>query len=529
MSYSECFDIGYLKVSEERGENIFLSVTPNMRLGPGIQRDGISSPKMTDPHTVPFVMDQHLRVDLKSPLELPATDNAWVQRAGTWTLFDHIKNFHEKYKDEYLIIGVHSCGDLTMNPWHVALIWENDRPTLCCLATEGDPQTITEPVFERTYHCLVKWKKDSDVEHLYEFANLKFLAVPRGHEACLIKPNLSESPIGEEPEERIVTDDIEFALSGKTIVQHGRDVSLANVIDRFQDVRHFFNVPEVVTRDPGGQIREKIYFGEYVLFSDLNARRAALSSPIIVELNIPNCDRRVSMDDLRETLTDKYHYRKVHHSPTRRGEFREYSASAAEIFYPHNVYPFGVLGGKSGELVCLSSGGLSGRVGNTLDGITRIMFNFLGCTDALVLDEGLDTFHILNPNPKERESDLDNYKYDNKKICRQAAAFSMWRFERDEDEFKKAEAKKTQPDRYRLGDSMADWPLNCESISRLKTYCGDQKIKATPPNLLDAIAVAPHRSQMRATLIFAVPRKNIETPSKMSEQDTPQSGESTSA
>src|SRR6266403_3781405 len=98
MSFAEGFDIGYLKVYSERNEDIFLSVTPRMRLGPGIQRDGITSPRMTDPHTVPFVMEKIKVPGGQSQFndrDYPPTTNPHVQRAGTWTLFEHVKKFHE--------------------------------------------------------------------------------------------------------------------------------------------------------------------------------------------------------------------------------------------------------------------------------------------------------------------------------------------------------------------------------------------------------------------------------------------------
>ena len=42
-----------------------------------------------------------------------------------------------------------------------------------------------------------------------------------------------------------VTPYLEFALAGKAIIQKGHDIALANVIDRFQDVRYVFKLPEV--------------------------------------------------------------------------------------------------------------------------------------------------------------------------------------------------------------------------------------------------------------------------------------------
>jgi hypothetical protein len=504
MSFSEGFDIGYLKVSADRQEDIFLSVTPQMRLGPGIQRDGVTAPRMTDPHTVPFVMGRGI-----PPLDardFPATTNAYVQRAGTWTLFEHVYRFVEKHGKDYRIIGVQSNGDLTMNPWHVALTWEDGRPVLYHLATAGDPPSIHEPVHERTYRCLVKWKPGSK-DYLYEFLDLKFDAVNRGYEARLVQPDSGDGSTREQTETQIhITDDIEFALSGKVIVHKGHDISLSSAIDQFQDVRHIFNVPEIDVRDMQGSLRGKINFGEHVLFHDLNARRAALTSPIIVDLRIPNRDLVVHIEDLKNTLVNRHHYRVSQDSPTSRGEFRKYSDTSVELFYRHNVYPFGVLGGARGALVCLSSGGLSGRVGNTLEGIIRIMYDFFACEDALVLDEGYDTFHLLNPNPKKEQKDSDNYKYNNQDILKQVAAFTLWRMESDQAECKEAENKKEEKDRYKLGADMWKWPLNTAGYQLVTEYCTEHKISPAPPSNLDVLAVEPRRSQMRSVLIFAVRR-----------------------
>lgn len=507
MSFSEGFDIGYLKVSADRQENIFLSVTPQMRLGPGIQRDGVTAPRMTDPHTVPFVMTGN-GLPLHNAHDFPATTNAYVQRAGTWTLFEHLFRFHEKHGKDYRIIGVQSNGDLTMNPWHVALMWEDGRPVLYHLATAGDPQSIREPVHERTYRCLVKWKARAKKDYLYEFLDLKFDEVGRGYEARLVQPDSDDNATKNQTKKRIhITNDIEFALSGKVIVHRGRDISLSSAIDQFQDVRHIFNVPEIQARDARGNPRDKINFGEHVLFRHLNTRRAALASPIIVNLQIPDRDLVVRIQDLEDMLVKRHHYRVSPDSPTRRGEFRKYSETSVELFYRHNVYPFGVLGGARGSLVCLASGGLSGRVGNTLEGIIRIMYDFFACEDALVLDEGYDTFHLLNPNPKKEQKDPDNYKYDNQDILNQVAAFTLWRMESDQAECKEAEnKKKEEKDKYRLGADMWKWPLNTAGYQLVTEYCRKHEISPAPPSELDVLAVEPRRSQMRSVLIFAVRR-----------------------
>lgn len=499
MSYSEAFDIGYLKAHPNNKEEVFLSVTPNMRYGPGIQRDGITVPRMTDPHTVSFVMDG-INENPKDIKDYPATENAYVQRAGTWSLFDHVSQFLADHVD-YNIIGVQSCGDLTMNPWHVAFLSEKDGPVLYHLKTAGDPPTIQEPVHDRIYRCFVKWKNNVDLDS-YSFLDLKFIELPKGWAVSLMQDFIQNDKIIY-AKKSIITEQIEFALSGKQIIQKGHDISLSSAIDQFQDVRHIFNVPVVPVRNPSGEKIGDINFGEHVLFHELNARRGALSSPIIIDFHIPNrMDLVIHYQDVEDVLINKYHYKKTDNSPARRGEFRRYSETSIELFYRHNVYPFGVLGYRQGEIVCLSSGGLSGRVGNTLEGIIRVMFDFFASEDAIVLDEGYDTFHILNPNPKKKIEDPDNYEYDNKKILDEVAEYTLWRMTRDQEEFKEKEGSKSSP--YGLGLNMWEWPLNKKIYKKVEDYCKNHKLKPKEPKYLNAMAVEPRRSQMRSVIVFAV-------------------------
>ncbi|MCK4999578.1 MAG: hypothetical protein KAS23_08580 [Anaerohalosphaera sp.] len=517
MSYSEKFDIGYLKIRPDKKEEVFLSVTPNMQYGPGIQRDGITNPRMTDPHTVSYVMDG-IDQQPEDKNRYPATENAYVQRAGTWSLFDHVKKFIKDHED-YTVIGVQSCGDLTMNPWHIAFISEKDGPSLYHLDTAGDPGAIKEPINTRTYRCLVKWKTKVD-GNSYDFLDLKFewlrkcwvvilkQDIVRYNKATHKGVTKLEKVIVRSKEDRI-TDEIEFALSGKQIVEKGHDISLSSAIDQFQDVRHVFNVPVVNVRNPSGKENGTINFGEHVLFHDLNARRGALAAPIIIDLSIPNrMDIVIRYEDVEDILVNKYHYKKTENSPARRGEFRKYNDTSIEIFYRHNVYPFGVLGYRKGEIVCLSSGGLSGRVGNTLDGIIRIMFDFFASEDAIVLDEGFDTFHIINPNTKQKHDEPDNYKYDNEMILREVAAYTLWRMGQDQKAFHKMEIKKDVPDQYKIGLDMWGWPLNKRIYKNVHDYCKANKIMPTEPEKLDAMVVKPLRSQMRSVLVFAVRKDN---------------------
>jgi len=506
VSLAQIFPTSYLKTSSKTAEEMFLSVTENFIHGPGIIRDGITAPRMRDPHTVAAATEGIMHPD--SERELPLTKDPYVQRAGTWTLFQHAKKFVEEHGAEYLLIGVQSCGDLTMNLWHVALIKTKTGPLLCCLQSEGDKEK--EDFHSRYYRCLVKWNRDL-CPYLYEFIDLKFSELRHGYQTAIVdeeyKSNRGDwlNKRGIDPHN--ITNHVEFALSGKPIIQKGHEIGLANVIDRFQDVRHIFNVPTVKTRTlTGSPSTESIQFGEHILFNDLNARRAALYAPIIVELQIPDAGLIADFGDLERVFAAK-HYRRVEESPTQRACYRRYSESSIEIFYPHNVYPFGVLGGKAGEVVCLSSGGLSGRVGNTLEGITRMMYDFFGCEDAMVLDEGYDTFQVINPNPKVKEDEPDRYKYDNDEMLREITKFVLWRAAQDDEE---SEAyQELQGDEYKFGSRLKNWPLNKRLFDELRDYAREMNVPTSTPDTLDVMVVEPNRSQMRAVMIFAVKKERL--------------------
>ncbi len=511
MSSSKRFSTGYLHTVESRREEVFLSVTPDFELGPGIDRDGISLPHMSDPHTVDYVTGGR-GCGSQAQQEYPDTTAAYVQRAGTWTLFHHVKDFCDRYGAKYRVLGVQSCGDLTMNPWHVALIWRGNRTLLCRVAIAG--RGYQEPYWERTYRCLVKWKGHSALP-LHEFIDLKFFEEPPGFAARIVDDTYLASQANQKRLKTLKIDaaniapQIEFALAGKPIIQKGYDIELANTIDRFQDVRHVFRVPTVEAK---GMLRgvsvASLNFGEYTLYTDLNARRAALHVPLIInfDLSVPGCGVRVQWEDLKNVLRNTCNYQETTQSPTRRGEFRKYSQQAAEIFYTRNVFPFGAIGGKPGELVGLSCGGLSGRVGTTLDAITRIMYDFFGCKEAMIVDEGYDTFQVINPSVQQDADDADQYAYENQDMLKKIAAFTRSRAEEDH--------RESLNNHYVESGGLKQWTLNKRLFNLLEEFCEKEKVTAEPRlDWRDVMAVEPHRCQMRAVLIFAV-RRDLKSTSR---------------
>jgi hypothetical protein len=497
-------------ITQGQSEHLFVSVTDGFERGPGIQRDGLTAPRMTDPHSVAGIIEQR-HLDGREWRTLPTTTNAYVQRVGTWTLYHHLKRFDERYGEKWRIVAVQSNGDLTMNSWHVAYINRTQfgqQPQLCALRTPNDREH-EEPLGERTYRCLVKWGNQAAAALgvAYEFLDIRFDSVLDERWSVKIVDRNLDAIYGQKfgviPRYNAETRDIgfliDFALSGKQIVESGTDITPINAIDRFEDVRHVFNLPLEVPMHGHyqGQDVKHVNFGELQLFKDRNVRRGALFSPMVIPLHIgPHAT--VKREDVRAKLNER-HYREIPDAPTRRGEFRFYPEDAVEIFFPHNVYPFGVLGlrtvkgakGRLSEIVGLSSGGLSGRVGNTLEGTARIMFDFFGCTDAIVLDEGEDVFSIINPFKKGTPL------YSNAQIIAKALHFTKKRVEED-----CAKAAKSCSD-YKFGPNMRKWPLNISLFKEMDQDASSSKLIPYE----DIMVVPPQRSQIRSVLIFAVPRK----------------------
>jgi hypothetical protein len=250
MASSSKFQIGFCQATLEH-EHLFLSVTPGFEHGPGIERDGITEPRMLDPHCVPQVCNARSR-PTDHPI-LHVTD-PYIQRAGTWTIYHHLQHFIKSTEDRWQVVAIQSNGDLTMNPWHVAYIGASPLPMprgLCALLTPGT--TNTEPYSFRIYRCLVKWT-DAFAKvrggSQYEMLDLNITDAGNGSYAIRIQDasaaeacetSLGQMP-GFNPDTKDVAPFIEFAVCGKPIIEKGVELPLVNAIDRFDDVRHIFNL-----------------------------------------------------------------------------------------------------------------------------------------------------------------------------------------------------------------------------------------------------------------------------------------------
>ena len=508
---SNRFDLGFC-ILDEQTDHVFLSVTDGFEHGPGIHRDGISEPWMLDPHAVQRIRKNRnvhepklARSGTQNPRSLrpgTTTTNPYVQRAGTWTIYHHLKHFHDALGDRWTIVGAQSNGDLTMNPWHIAFVGHSHlhtrRREICGLLLVEDHDL--EPIDSRVYRCLVKWIAPA-AERLgltYEFVDLRLkndgVAFSHPAEAENYGHAFSGLPEYDLAQPLDLSRLVEFALAGKPIIERKQELPLHNVVDRFQDVRHIFNIPAVPAAHG-----MTVNLGEYQLFHYLNERRAALFAPILIDLNVPKRFEIQWLAMARELRTNRRFENVEHHSPTQRGQFRWYPGDnrrpRIEIFFQPAVYPFGALGvrehGASAderrtEVVSLSCGGLSGRVGNTLQGVSRMMYDFFRCGDAVILDEGLDVCLIDNQN-----------NYSNEDLLHKVWSFTKRQLDADHDD----SLLKTPPAYSR--DGLKDYPLNRELVTEVA-----RAFKDTVDHT-DVFRVCPGRSQIRSMLIFAKRRPSV--------------------
>ncbi|NCR53682.1 MAG: hypothetical protein GPJ10_09730 [Microcystis aeruginosa L211-07] len=507
MVKHQVFNTGSLTLDTEK-EQLFVSVTPDYQKGPGIQRDGITAPRMRDPHAVGDITIPRLG-QIAIP-GLDSTTNAYEQRAGTWTLYHHLKEFCDQRGQDWLIIGAQGCGDLTMNPWHLAYLGPNYyikslQNQLCGMFLPGDPQ---EPIDRRIYRCLVKWCDDmaTHLGHRYEFLDLRFMAgganiiqmndprVARKYDAFL------RTLPGYDANLQNIAPFLEFALAGKTIIQQGDVVPLFTAIDRFQDVRHVFCLPYGIPCAGSfmGRAIGKINLGEYQLYGDLNARRAALNGPIIVETQLisPGGFLKISLGSpavANELMRNNF--RPVGVSPRRAGEYFPYpGGDTVEIYFPKNIYPFGILGMSGQRIICFASSGLGARIGNTLEGITLIMSDGFSAEEAMVLDEGFDVFQMINPMKDDHA-----FTYTNGDLLDRVLAFTY-----DQMLLDTAASVNNPVNGPALGGDMRQWPLNQNLLDQVANNYRVGGLAGL--GYTDIFPVGLSRSQIRSILIVAVPK-----------------------
>ena len=135
------------------------------------------------------------------------------------------------------IMGAQGFGDLSMNPWVLAVLKRS--PLLkgasafsrLCLQIPGEYE---EPVYyaDKTYTGLVKYQSGE-----YKFEDVSF---------ALNNLNNNEPSINKaahDGQSVRIDNDIEFLISGKPLLRGNQTVPLYSVIERYSDIRHIFATP----------------------------------------------------------------------------------------------------------------------------------------------------------------------------------------------------------------------------------------------------------------------------------------------
>nr|VFJ49389.1 MAG: Predicted protein (DUF2233) [Candidatus Kentron sp. FM]VFJ72075.1 MAG: Predicted protein (DUF2233) [Candidatus Kentron sp. FM]VFK10506.1 MAG: Predicted protein (DUF2233) [Candidatus Kentron sp. FM] len=425
-----------------RDEEVFLIYSRGMENGPGIVRDGKSSPWMAHPN--PSYIGQR-------------TTDADIQRYGTYFLNQALKNedndnlqdritklslndpddpllpelkellesnrnqkdyiteFKRAYPG-YEIIAIQGIGDLTMNLWNVAYINSQfvDEPQFLHL--------FDEPINDRTYSCLVKWKTGK-----LEICDVKFNR--------FIYNNNKRDPLIVQIREKGVANQIEFAVYGQRMAhsKYGSKTNESVEFDRYQiahqfsDVRHLLELPNLNPKqklpfpsDPGRpryyfgrEQKDDIWFGEAEILENRNLRKAALSGS--VELNTLHSGLGASHDQI-EAAMEKHRYTHTTHPtsplksegiPVHRTalghpddcEWRFVSGEEqyVEVVLRENRYPCTMVGlDRDGKFHMFAWNGIySQEPGLTLRQSARIMCQH-GVTDAILCDEGEDVFQYIS-------------------------------------------------------------------------------------------------------------------------------------
>ncbi len=409
------------------GEEAFLSYTWARSHGPPLVRTGIGPPSMR-------VIDGGPKVATTHPIGL---------RLGTWLVLEErreaeraeiekalaLVGYHSpeaavlrKARDElahlpahdivfrelmpdYAIVGMHGCGDLTMNEWKVAFI---DG----ALAEDGKATIVAvsdEPLDLRRYSCLVKWKSRYGGQPRMSIEEIQF---KRPEEVDRSTSNLvwlrykdSWLPRGA---------DMEFAISSPQVIRDGEVISAITSCHQFGDLRHLLQLPNL---NPPGELyfneknpgRPREYFGKKqtadiwlgektLIDGKHNLIRAALKAPITIPTP-PNCTE----EQLRGAL-DLARYEMVESptAPLSRGQWRYTDlvdgekTDTIEIFFRRNTYSWTMLGlsKDNTRVYCLAATAVVSETGFQLEKAAEQLRD-AGAWNALVIDEGFDVFQRI--------------------------------------------------------------------------------------------------------------------------------------
>lgn len=431
-----------VKYSISQNEDIRLCYSLECKHGPSIQRDGKGPPRMSI---------------FKRPWE--TTTDPLLQRAGTWfikpklkdaflesiqkrlkdlssgeaekgKLLEQFKDTNDYYshyfpleQDRDKIIGLQSFGDLTMNLWIVAFVnsIKPDKPPELLFLGE-------ECINERIYSCLVKWKEDATDSPESEKGKKLRISVENLHFVRYVYDANPEDPgvVKLVRLNKCIADQIEFAVSGQTLIRDGKLIQSREIVHQFSDIRHLLTLPNLNPVGPlfksqdekldgdrpryffGYEQQDDVWFGEAQLLEDRNLRRAALNGPIelsrlyeglgVSEEQVTAALNYRTIKDGNGGFVSEPLYKEGHPPPIplRKGEWRFVidDRSLIEVWLKPNIYPCSILGiDTEGDILCFAwRGNYTTRPGYTIEEAAQTLLEY-GGRDAILLDEGNDVRH----------------------------------------------------------------------------------------------------------------------------------------
>ncbi len=202
-----------------------------------------------------------------------------------------------------------SAATLSMNGRHVAFYRHNNEPKVMV--------SWNEPIHDCSYDCLVLWREGFNVSKYLKRAQREEPAILKtlGEDLAVarlrffrkdpfIRLQVEKQPVGRKEGRHRLRDMVEFAVSGKLVLNAGKIVPPEEIVDEFLDLRHVFNLPnlnsakdrnlmrgqkEHSARTPRhlfGQLQtDELPLLEYALLSDRSLRHLACTSTIAVPLS----------------------------------------------------------------------------------------------------------------------------------------------------------------------------------------------------------------------------------------------------
>jgi hypothetical protein len=415
------------------GEEIFLTYTWEREEGPDIRRTGKGPPYMALIGGQPGQITTHafglrlgtwlIRADLRAVELADAKQNLDDARRNhnpaedinvleqTLRELEDIRAHDAVFADansDFEIVGQQGCGDLTMNAWNVGYVnskLAKNQPALIHLSHE--------PLEDRIYSCLIKWKGSADRAGNVTIQDVRFnrkCNIREPNQMVWVRHDDMWVPRG---------DAIEFAVSNQQVIRNGELVPIVTICNQFGDLRHIIHMPNLNPNEEiykGEMSRSKtgyrprqyfgkdqhgdIWLGEEAFLRDgtLNLLRTALRGPVFLDFP-PDVNERVLSSTLEREgyqqsggteLLSEGKWRFVHRGP---------QTTVLEIFFKRNVYGWTMIGltRDRSRIICLAINGNPGRLrkGRILEKAAEYLLTEFQAYNALLIDEGADVFQYV--------------------------------------------------------------------------------------------------------------------------------------